>query len=102
MPGARGSRATATAGAVGGLFGSLTWHVIALARLLQRKTVVAVAHRRATLAPFDRVIVVANGCVVEDGPPTLLEGQGGPYEKLWRLQVAGAAHDGAMVESLPG
>ncbi|WP_217703860.1 ABC transporter ATP-binding protein [Piscinibacter koreensis] len=73
---------------------------IALARLMRGKTVVAVAHRLATVASFDRVLVIANGCVVEDGPPAVLQHQGGPYETLWRLQVAGAQDDGNASQGL--
>jgi ATP-binding cassette subfamily B protein len=73
---------------------------IALARLMRGKTVIAVAHRLATVASFDRVLVVANGSVVEDGPPAVLQHQGGAYENLWRLQVAGAADDGPAGEGV--
>lgn len=61
----------------------------ALIRLMHDRTVVAVAHRLSTLASFDRVLVVENGRIVEDGSPGLLRQAGGPFERMWRLQAMG-------------
>jgi ATP-binding cassette subfamily B protein len=66
---------------------------LALSRLMHGRTVIAVAHRLATVASFDRVLVIVNGCVVEDGPPAALRCSGGLYEKLWRLQAMGMETD---------
>jgi len=51
--------------------------------------VLAVAHRLSTLASFDRVVVLENGRIVEDGPPEQLRQQDGSFARLWRIQAAG-------------
>jgi len=61
----------------------------ALQRLMRGRTVVAVAHRLATVSSFDRVIVMVDGRIVEDGPPDELRRQDGVYAHLWRLQAEG-------------
>jgi ATP-binding cassette, subfamily B, bacterial len=55
---------------------------VALARLMRGRTVIAIAHRLATLRKFDRVIVLRNGQIVEDGEPDRLMLSGGPYREL--------------------
>jgi len=59
----------------------------ALERLLQGRTVIAVAHRLATLEGFDRIVVMEEGRVVDDGPPALLARRPGPYRELLRRQA---------------
>jgi ATP-binding cassette subfamily B protein len=59
--------------------------------LLQGRTVIAVAHRLSTLAAFDRILVVANGRIVEEGSPRELRGRGRLFERMWRLQADGMA-----------
>jgi ATP-binding cassette, subfamily B, bacterial len=54
----------------------------ALSRLMRGRTVIAIAHRLATLRNFDRVVVLKAGKIIEDGPPDrLMQGQG-PYREL--------------------
>jgi ATP-binding cassette subfamily B protein len=54
----------------------------ALGRLMRGRTVIAIAHRLATLRNFDRVVVLRAGKIIEDGPPArLMQGQG-PYREL--------------------
>ncbi len=54
----------------------------ALGRLMRGRTVIAIAHRLATLRNFDRVVVLKAGRIIEDGPPDrLMQGQG-PYREL--------------------
>jgi ATP-binding cassette subfamily B protein len=54
----------------------------ALARLMRGRTVIAIAHRLATLRNFDRVVMLKGGKIIEDGPPDrLMQGQG-PYREL--------------------
>jgi ATP-binding cassette subfamily B protein len=65
----------------------------AIAELMQNRTVVAVAHRLSTVAGFDRILVIEDGLIVEDGPPKELIGTGGPFDRLWRLQVEGWSVD---------
>ncbi|WP_342723326.1 ABC transporter ATP-binding protein [Bradyrhizobium sp. B097] len=54
----------------------------ALSRLMRGRTVVAIAHRLATLRSFDRVLVLQGGRIVEDGPPDILVKGRGPYRDL--------------------
>jgi ATP-binding cassette subfamily B protein len=51
--------------------------------------VVAVAHRLSTVAAFDRVVVVVDGKVIEDGPPAKLRTDDGVYRQMWQLQAEG-------------
>jgi ATP-binding cassette subfamily B protein len=54
----------------------------ALGRLMRGRTVIAIAHRLATLRNFDRVIMLKGGKIIEDGSPDrLMQGQG-PYREL--------------------
>ncbi|MFC3125898.1 ABC transporter ATP-binding protein [Pseudoroseomonas globiformis] len=61
----------------------------ALKEALHRRTVVAVAHRLSTLQNFDRIIVLDEGRIVEDGSPAELVRRQGPYLALLRQQRAG-------------
>jgi ATP-binding cassette subfamily B protein len=54
----------------------------ALGRLMQGRTVIAIAHRLSTLRNFDRIIVLQSGEVVEDGSPNWLMKRKGAYYKL--------------------
>ena len=58
----------------------------ALDRLMQGRTVIAVAHRLSTLRDFDRIVVMQQGRIVEDGAPAELEMRHGPYRELLRRQ----------------
>jgi ATP-binding cassette subfamily B protein len=54
----------------------------ALGRLMRGRTVIAIAHRLATLRNFDRVVMLKGGKIIEDGSPDrLMQGQG-PYREL--------------------
>jgi ATP-binding cassette subfamily B protein len=54
----------------------------ALSRLMRGRTVIAIAHRLATLRNFDRVVVLKAGKIIEDGPPDRLMQRQGPYREL--------------------
>lgn len=54
----------------------------ALGRLMRGRTVIAIAHRLATLRNFDRVIMLQAGRIIEDGPPDILMQGRGPYREL--------------------
>jgi ATP-binding cassette, subfamily B, bacterial len=54
----------------------------ALARLMHGRTVIAIAHRLATLRSFDRVVLLRAGKIIEDGPPHRLMQRHGPYREL--------------------
>ncbi len=58
----------------------------ALDRLMQGRTVIAVAHRLSTLKNFDRIVVMDGGRVVDDGAPDVLASRPGPYRDLLRSQ----------------
>jgi ATP-binding cassette subfamily B protein len=65
----------------------------ALDRLMHGRTVIAIAHRLATLKSFDRIIVMDRGHIVDDGPPGVLAVRPGPYRDMLRRQQ--------LVEPLP-
>lgn len=67
----------------------------ALDNLVHNRTVVAVAHRLSTLSSFDRIIVLRDGRIVEDGPPQELRRRGGEFDGLWRMQAEGFNRDTA-------
>ncbi|HCW95282.1 MAG TPA: ABC transporter, partial [Pseudomonas sp.] len=69
----------------------------ALNQLIQGRTVVAVAHRLSTLAGFDRIVVLREGHIVEDGPPHELRRRGGEFEALWRMQAEGFSREPGAV-----
>ena len=60
-----------------------------LYRLMEGKTVVAIAHRLSTIAAMDRLIVLDQGHVVEQGTHAELLAQGGLYARLWARQSGG-------------
>lgn len=62
---------------------------VALNDLVHNRTVVAVAHRLSTLSSFDRILVLRDGRIVEDGPPHELRSRGGEFDALWRMQAEG-------------
>ena len=57
--------------------------------LMQNKTVIAIAHRLSTIAAMDRLIVMDNGKVVEQGSHEQLLKTGGIYASLWQRQTSG-------------
>ena len=61
----------------------------ALHNLMGEKTVLAIAHRLSTLSEMDRIIVIKDGKIVEDGNHKDLIEQKGLYEKLWSHQAGG-------------
>ncbi len=64
-----------------------------LYRLMEGKTVIAIAHRLSTIAAMDRLIVLDDGCVIEQGNHTTLLAQGGLYARLWAHQSGGFLED---------
>jgi len=54
----------------------------ALGRLMKGRTVIAIAHRLATVRSFDRVVVLKDGRVIEDGSPDRLMRTQGHYRRL--------------------
>lgn len=61
----------------------------ALHKLMEGKTVVAIAHRLSTLREMDRIIVLEGGKIVEDGSHDSLLQYEGIYARLWKHQAGG-------------
>ncbi|MFZ2253061.1 MAG: ABC transporter ATP-binding protein [Minisyncoccia bacterium] len=61
----------------------------ALHTLMEGKTVIAIAHRLSTLREMDRIIVLENGKIAEDGTHETLSKAGGTYSRLWEHQAGG-------------
>ncbi|WP_432653816.1 ABC transporter ATP-binding protein [Shewanella jiangmenensis] len=60
-----------------------------LYQLMEGKTVIAIAHRLSTIAAMDRLIVLDEGKIVEQGSHRELIEQGGIYAQLWAHQTGG-------------
>jgi ATP-binding cassette, subfamily B, multidrug efflux pump len=60
-----------------------------LALLMEGKTVIAIAHRLSTIASMDRIVVLDEGRIVEQGPPAALLERDGLYARLWKRQTGG-------------
>jgi ATP-binding cassette subfamily B multidrug efflux pump len=60
-----------------------------LSYLMEGKTVIAIAHRLSTIVNMDRILVMNNGRIVEDGSHNDLLANNGLYAKLWAHQSGG-------------
>ncbi|MEM9810521.1 MAG: ABC transporter ATP-binding protein [Pseudomonadota bacterium] len=60
-----------------------------LDELMGEKTVIAIAHRLSTIAAMDRLIVLDQGAIVEEGTHSALITHGGLYASLWDRQSGG-------------
>ena len=61
----------------------------ALYGVMEGKTVIAIAHRLSTIAAMDRIVVLEDGEVVEDGPHAELLRKNGLYARFWARQSGG-------------
>jgi ATP-binding cassette subfamily B protein len=61
----------------------------ALSRLMEGRTTLIIAHRLSTVRHVDRVVVLDNGRIVEQGPPAVLLAAGGAYARLHELSGPG-------------
>jgi len=57
--------------------------------MMAGKTVIAIAHRLSTIAQMDRIIVMDQGRIIEDGTHDALLAQGGQYARFWARQSGG-------------
>jgi len=58
----------------------------ALAKLVEGRTCITIAHRLSTLKDCNYLFVIENGEIAEEGPPDELLAKGGVYYKLYKLQ----------------
>ena len=61
----------------------------ALFGVMEGKTVIAIAHRLSTIAAMDRIVVLENGHVAEEGSHAELLNRGGLYARFWARQSGG-------------
>ena len=57
--------------------------------VMEGKTVIAIAHRLSTLASMDRIVVLDEGKIVEEGVHSELLARNGLYAKFWKRQAGG-------------
>ena len=60
-----------------------------LKNMMNEKTVIAIAHRLSTIVQMDRILVLDDGKIVEDGDHQSLLSKGGLYSELWHHQSGG-------------
>ena len=70
----------------------------ALQDVMQGKTVIAIAHRLSTIESMDRIIVLEQGRIIEEGTHKELLKRSGQYARFWEHQ-AGGFSDVEAVES---
>ena len=58
-----------------------------LSRLIKDKTVMIIAHRMRTVADADKIVVLKDGTVAENGSPEAIEKQGGIYANMVKTQL---------------
>ncbi|MCE1117693.1 MULTISPECIES: ABC transporter ATP-binding protein [Pseudomonas] len=72
-----------------------------LDEMMQGKTVIAIAHRLSTIAAMDRLIVMDEGRIIEQGTHAELLGKNGTYARLWQHQSGGfLGEDQGVVEEV--
>jgi len=62
---------------------------VALTRLMTGRTTLVIAHRLATVLSCDRILVLDQGRIVEEGTHAQLLARGGHYAQLWERQSGG-------------
>ena len=65
--------------------------------LMRGRTVIAIAHRLSTIARMDRLVVLDQGRIAEEGTHAQLLARGGTYARLWQRQSGGFADVDAAI-----
>jgi len=60
-----------------------------LYEMMQGRSLIAIAHRLSTIAQMDRIVVMDEGRIIEDGTLEDLLAKGGLYAQLWSRQSGG-------------
>jgi ATP-binding cassette subfamily B multidrug efflux pump len=68
-----------------------------LDHMMQGKTVIAIAHRLSTIAAMDRLIVMDQGRILEQGTHAELLAKNGIYARLWQHQSGGFLGEDQLV-----
>ena len=66
---------------------------------MQGKTVIAIAHRLSTIARMDRIVVLDDGAVAEEGTHAELLARGGLYARFWNRQSGGFIDIGELPDA---
>lgn len=62
----------------------------ALSTLMKGRTTIVVAHRLSTIMAMDRIVVIKDGLIIEEGKhEELIKANQGMYQKLWEIQAGG-------------
>ena len=61
----------------------------ALQQAMSGRTTIVIAHRLSTVQMMDRIVVLSDGRIIEDGDHEQLLRDGGPYSQLWAHQTGG-------------
>ena len=64
-----------------------------LQQVMQGRTTIVVAHRLSTLSAMDRILVFADGQIIEEGTHEDLLKADGHYATMWRMQAGGFLPD---------
>ncbi len=75
---------------------------MALSNLMKGRTTLVIAHRLSTVRHADRIVVLRDGCIREQGTHEQLLKHGGEYERLYRLQFMEDPQQQAESADLPG
>jgi ATP-binding cassette subfamily B multidrug efflux pump len=70
-----------------------------LYNLMEGKTVIAIAHRLSTIAAMDRLVIMDQGRIIEEGRHEDLLERGGLYAELWRRQSGGFLASDAQADA---
>ena len=68
-----------------------------LTDLMEGRTVIAIAHRLSTIAMMDRLVVLDEGRIAEQGTHHALLARGGIYAGLWQRQSGGLRDDSRAI-----